>query len=284
MATTKTPKKKSPSPASIISPPSAGKPQKGILSRTDEVTFFNRVGCLCSKCGASLFGPCTADMCYESIGEIRQLKQKSSECIPALCIPLCKTCNNDTYIQEDLLIEFKKCAEQRARLNLGVSHNDHSIVVSGIIIVMIRKLKTMVKRSSDETDDIELLVKQLQFINFGDLHNLMPDVVKEIIFLYYEFVLKIKNCCKQVKEILQHLMFTVQYAIDHHKQEINLLELCKILSEAASSEHCKDASVISLIYSILNLLVPMIKQDRIQEIEKVLGTNLVVNYIKKRKQ
>lgn len=282
-----TPKKKSPSPASIISPPSAGKPLKGTLSRSEEVAFFNRVGCLCSICGASLFGPCTTDKeLYESFGEIRQLEhQKSSKCIPALCIPLCKNCNKDTYDQKDL-IEFKKCAEQRARLNLGVPHNDHSIVVSGIIIVKIRKLKAMIKRSPGETDDIKLL-EELQFINFGDLHNLMPDVVKEIIFLYYEFILKFKNYCKKVKEILQHLMFTVQYAIiGHHKQEINLrlLDLCKILSEAASSEHCKDdeSVITSLIYSILNLLVPMIKQDRIEEIEKVLGTNLV-NYIKERK-
>ena len=232
-----------------------GRPRRnGHGGDSKNITLIHRFGCLCPSCGKSMVGP--SDNYDEHI---------------IMDPPLCTTCyENDMKGLHQLI----NCAKQKARLELGLSHNDHSIVVSGIIIVEIRKLKARVKRSKHE-EDIEPLVKELQFINFSDLQNLMPNVLEEIILLYDEFICKFS----EVERILQHLMCTILYAI--HRQAINLKKLCIILIKAASKEH-KDDSVTILI-SILNLLASMIaqnKEDIMPEIEKAPDTNPAVKHIK----
>ena len=278
MAASKTPSQKkttskTSTPSITISPPSVGRPEKGTLSRREEELHFNRVGCLCSKCGRSLFGPSTEDkMSYKSNGKIKQLTHLNA------CIPLCQTCDSNSEEGRDL-IRFKLEAEQRATLELGVSPNDH-ITDSGIIIVLIRKRKAKIKRSDMNA---ESLLKELQFINPLDLHYRIPEVANEIALFYYEIFCKCKNENVQyqiIKKISQQLVSMTCYADPGAITQDFILNLCKILIEAEPSIF--ESETVKLF---LESITPMIVQNKeyiMQKINNVPDTNSFITYIKKK--
>lgn len=258
-----------------VSPPSAGRPRKNELARTDKELYFNRVGCLCSKCGISLFGPSTEDkMKYTSNGTIKKLS--SSECM----IPLCRNkCNN---YEIDLMLDseldgLKLEAERKATLKLGhVSPNDHTTDL-GIIIVLVRKCKAKIKRSDM---DVESLLKELQFINPLDLHYLMPDVANETALLYYEIFRKYKNESAQlqiIEKISQQLVSMKCQADPKAITQDFILILCKILIEVEPSIF--ESETLKLF---LKLITPMIIQEIdyiMPKINNVPDTNPFIMYI-----
>lgn len=278
MATSKTPSpkkttSKTSTPTTVSTPP-VGKPRNNELARTKEELYFNRVGCLCSKCGISLFGPSTAGkMNYTSNGIIKKL-QSSSE-----CIPLCRIkCNSETVLDSELdLIEFKLEAERKATLKLGhVSPNDHTTDL-GIIIVLVRKCKAKIKRSDM---DVESLLKELQFINPLDLHYLMPDVANETALLYYEIFRKYKNESAQlqiIEKISQQLVSMKCQADPEAITQDFILNLCKILIEVEPSIFENETFKL-----FLKLITPMITQESDYiwpKIKDVSDTNLFISYI-----
>lgn len=276
MATSKTPSpkkttSKTSTPTSVSTPP-VGKPRNNELARTKEELYFNRVGCLCSKCGISLFGPSTEDkMTYTSNGIIKKLS--SSECM----IPLCRNkCNNSILV--DLMLDsgLKLEAERKATLKLGVSPNDHTTDL-GIIIILVRKCKAKIKRLDM---DVESLLKELQFINPLDLHYLMPNVANETALLYYEIVCKYKNEDVQlqiIEKISQQLVSMKCQADPEAITRDFILNLCKILTEVASSIF--ESKILKLF---LKSVTPMIIEEKdyiMPKINDVPDKNPFISYI-----